>query len=290
MVSGWSAYLLIIDLFNKIIAIKDLKHLYFNCWYLLLIWIFHLFSTLSNNFSSQTNKKIKNPPYAKCFSLCDIPFLNIPHETLALSGTQPPPAPTIITVAAYSHQINIQWEHPESSYVLVQGYLLGYGENIPDIVVQRLDGSARYYEIKHLELNTNYVIKLRAYNQAGEGQSVYSNVRTSADSSKSTLHAVCVVRSSEMSRLFIFPGIASCCMCYLPCMDSLKSFLHEILTCKSGLWKEKMIMIIVLFLIDHYYFVWWILNLKHHFRAKFDSVLLYWLKLDFISKSDTHNP
>eukprot|EP00057_Strongylocentrotus_purpuratus_P020920 XP_011675394.1 PREDICTED: neogenin isoform X3 [Strongylocentrotus purpuratus] len=104
-------------------------------------------------------------------------------EVLAPNENIPPPPPTVIETRTFAHQITMHWSHPEAAIVLVEGYILGYGENIPDITVLELDGSTRYVELENLKVNTNYVIKLRAFNKAGEGQPVFENVRTSTDGS-----------------------------------------------------------------------------------------------------------
>lgn len=93
----------------------------------------------------------------------------------------------------------MHWSHPEAAIVLVEGYILGYGENIPDITVLELDGSTRYVELENLKVNTNYVIKLRAFNKAGEGQPVFENVRTSTDGSKLATFGLCMAVSVDSS-------------------------------------------------------------------------------------------
>ncbi|XP_063952034.1 uncharacterized protein LOC129255673 [Lytechinus pictus] len=104
-------------------------------------------------------------------------------EVLAPNENIPPPPPSEIEVRAFAHQITMHWKHPDSAVVLVEGYILGYGENIPDITVLELDSSTRYVELDNLEANTNYVIKLRAFNKAGEGVPVFKDIRTSTDGS-----------------------------------------------------------------------------------------------------------
>ncbi|XP_072173915.1 uncharacterized protein [Diadema setosum] len=127
------------------------------------------------------------------------PFTDWHHgrtEAIVPNERVPPPAPAIIQVTPYAHQINMHWEHLEASVILVEGYLLGYGENIPDLTILHLEASKRYVELTDLDLNTNYVIRLRAFNKAGEGESVYANVRTSADSSN-VPHVGIILRPSK---------------------------------------------------------------------------------------------
>lgn len=74
--------------------------------------------------------------------------------------------------------ILVMWNPPKNSNIVVRGYTLGWGKGVPDIYMDSLDGKARYYEIKDLEPDSEYVISLRAKNEVGDGRPVYTVAKT----------------------------------------------------------------------------------------------------------------
>lgn len=60
----------------------------------------------------------------------------------------------------------------------MRSYILGFGIGIPDVETRILDEKLRFYEIKNLEANSEYVLSLRARNLAGDGEPAYYNIQT----------------------------------------------------------------------------------------------------------------
>lgn len=60
----------------------------------------------------------------------------------------------------------------------MRSYVLGYGIGIPDVDTIILDEKLRFYEIKDLQSNSEYVLSLRARNMFGDGEPQYGNIQT----------------------------------------------------------------------------------------------------------------
>lgn len=60
----------------------------------------------------------------------------------------------------------------------MRNYILGFGIGFPDVETRVLDEKLRFYEIKNLESNSEYVLSLRARNLAGDGEPTYYNIQT----------------------------------------------------------------------------------------------------------------
>ncbi|XP_008207952.1 neogenin isoform X2 [Nasonia vitripennis] len=100
-----------------------------------------------------------------------------------LSESDVPSAPTNLKTNPMSDSIDVRWGPPKNQSIKVRGYVLTWGKGIPDEYKKVLDGKQRYYQIDNLEPNSDYVITLRAKNEAGEGLQVYENVRTTEKTS-----------------------------------------------------------------------------------------------------------
>ncbi|XP_071942323.1 protogenin-like [Antedon mediterranea] len=88
-----------------------------------------------------------------------------------------PPQVESLTVIPRSDAIHIMWEPPDSEQgTIVRGYILGIGKNLPDVVIKELDSNKLSYTYVNVRPSASYVIKLRAFNQAGEGAPVYKIV------------------------------------------------------------------------------------------------------------------
>lgn len=79
---------------------------------------------------------------------------------------------------ATSNSISISWSPPKQQEIKVRNYILGFGVGIPDVETRILEEKLRYYEIKNLESNSEYVLSLRARNSAGDGEPAYYNIQT----------------------------------------------------------------------------------------------------------------
>ncbi|KAL7287890.1 hypothetical protein TKK_0017953 [Trichogramma kaykai] len=95
-----------------------------------------------------------------------------------LSESEVPSAPTNLRTKAMSDSIIVSWGPPKDQRIKVRGYVLTWGKGVPDEYKKVLDGKQRYLSIDNLDSNSDYVISLRAKNEAGEGLQVYANVRT----------------------------------------------------------------------------------------------------------------
>nr|XP_034191892.1 neogenin isoform X4 [Osmia lignaria] len=89
-----------------------------------------------------------------------------------------PNTPSNLRTKVMSDYIQVFWNPPKDQSIKVKGYKLGWGKGVPDVEVQPLDGKERSFTIDRLEPMTEYVISLRATNDAGDGQPAYANVRT----------------------------------------------------------------------------------------------------------------
>ncbi|XP_026671553.1 neogenin isoform X3 [Ceratina calcarata] len=89
-----------------------------------------------------------------------------------------PNTPSNLRTKVMSDSIQVYWNPPKDQSIKVKGYKLGWGKGVPDVDVRLLDGKERSFTIDQLEPLTEYVISLRATNDAGDGQPAYANVRT----------------------------------------------------------------------------------------------------------------
>ncbi|XP_055311866.1 neogenin isoform X2 [Sitodiplosis mosellana] len=95
-----------------------------------------------------------------------------------LTETHVPGRPTITNTRATSSSISISWSPPKQQEIKVRNYILGFGIGFPDVETRVLDEKLRFYEIKNLESNSEYVLSLRARNLAGDGEPTYYNIQT----------------------------------------------------------------------------------------------------------------
>ncbi|XP_053972806.1 neogenin isoform X5 [Hylaeus volcanicus] len=89
-----------------------------------------------------------------------------------------PNTPSNLRTKVMSDYIQVYWNPPKDQSIKVKGYKLGWGKGVPDVEIQLIDGKERSFTIEQLEPMTEYVISLRATNDAGDGQPAYANVRT----------------------------------------------------------------------------------------------------------------
>ncbi|XP_023247522.1 neogenin [Copidosoma floridanum] len=95
-----------------------------------------------------------------------------------LSESDVPNVPTNLKTKAMSDSILVWWGPPKDQTIKVRGYVLTWGKGVPDEYKKVLDGKQRFYTIENLKPNSEYVITLRAKNEAGEGTPAYENVKT----------------------------------------------------------------------------------------------------------------
>ncbi|ESO02194.1 hypothetical protein HELRODRAFT_161435 [Helobdella robusta] len=70
--------------------------------------------------------------------------------------------PAIVNFKGNADSIYLAWEPPNSS-IAIRGYIVGYGEGVPDVNWQYLDVTQRNITIRNLKKNTQYLITLRAF-------------------------------------------------------------------------------------------------------------------------------
>lgn len=67
-----------------------------------------------------------------------------------------------------ANTIIVTWKPPVGS-VKIQGYLIGWGKNVPDTETVSVNSETFSFTLKNLEPLSEYVITVRAYNQMGQG-------------------------------------------------------------------------------------------------------------------------
>ncbi|XP_058986961.1 neogenin isoform X4 [Musca domestica] len=95
-----------------------------------------------------------------------------------LDETQVPGRPVWIGIQPGADTIALHWGPPQQHEIKIRNYVLGWGRGIPDENTVELKETDRYYELKDLEPNTEYVVSLRARNIQGDGQPIYDNIKT----------------------------------------------------------------------------------------------------------------
>ncbi|XP_063985766.1 neogenin isoform X2 [Diachasmimorpha longicaudata] len=108
----------------------------------------------------------------------------LPIETYEndLDESAVPSAPSALKWEVMANSILLRWSPPKDDGIKVRGYIVGWGKGFPDGYTQRLDGKQRFFSLENLEPLSEYVITLRATNEAGEGPPIYDNVRTTEKS------------------------------------------------------------------------------------------------------------
>uniref|UniRef100_A0A914I476 Uncharacterized protein n=1 Tax=Globodera rostochiensis TaxID=31243 RepID=A0A914I476_GLORO len=89
-------------------------------------------------------------------------------------------APSELRVLASHDSVQVSWLPPRDDNVLIRGYLIGWGINIPDVEKATVEPEVRHFTIRGLKPNREYVISLRAFNRIGHGFPIYETVKTSS--------------------------------------------------------------------------------------------------------------
>lgn len=95
-----------------------------------------------------------------------------------LDESRVPGEPGWIRTKATADSIIVTWGPPVQQDIKVRGYIVGWGNGIPDEASHELDENARSYEIPGLMPNNEYVLSLRARNAIGDGPPKYDSART----------------------------------------------------------------------------------------------------------------
>ncbi|KAL9919893.1 neogenin protein frazzled isoform 5-T13 [Glossina fuscipes fuscipes] len=95
-----------------------------------------------------------------------------------LDETQVPGKPVWMGIHPGAETIALHWGPPHQHEIKIRSYVLGWGRGIPDENTVELKETERYYVLKDLEPNTEYVVSLRARNINGDGPPIYDNIKT----------------------------------------------------------------------------------------------------------------
>ncbi|CAK5082071.1 unnamed protein product [Meloidogyne enterolobii] len=95
--------------------------------------------------------------------------------------------PSELQAFANHDSIQVSWLPPREDNVLIRGFQIGWGINIPDIEKTIVDSNVRQYTIRNLKPNREYVISLRAFNKKGQGFPIYETVKTYSSGFLTTL-------------------------------------------------------------------------------------------------------
>ncbi|GFO41078.1 neogenin [Plakobranchus ocellatus] len=74
--------------------------------------------------------------------------------------------------------ISLSWSRPKFTGSQVHGYIVGYGQFIPEAYRVVLPRTQQNYTINFLRPNSKYIVSVRAFNQIGESQPSFRKVRT----------------------------------------------------------------------------------------------------------------
>lgn len=88
-----------------------------------------------------------------------------------------PGKPSEVRTRTLTDSIILSWASPIDN-VLVRGYMVGYGEGVPDVNWQYVAANTKTFTIRNLKPSTQYVISLRAFNNFGKGPVVYDLIYT----------------------------------------------------------------------------------------------------------------
>lgn len=95
--------------------------------------------------------------------------------------TTVPGQPVDVATRSFSDSVYVSWKSPEDAST-VRGYVIGYGEGVPDVNWQYLDADRRNVTIRNLKRETQYVVSVRAFNNIGKGPVIYDLVYTTDSS------------------------------------------------------------------------------------------------------------
>uniref|UniRef100_A0A913HHW6 Neogenin n=1 Tax=Strongyloides stercoralis TaxID=6248 RepID=A0A913HHW6_STRER len=88
--------------------------------------------------------------------------------------------PIELKVIPSHDRIKVSWQPPKDDSVVIRGYNIGWGVNVPDVESVQVDENTKEYTIKNLKPNKEYVISARAFNSAGSGFPIYETIRTTS--------------------------------------------------------------------------------------------------------------
>lgn len=86
-------------------------------------------------------------------------------------------APSGIFVEQHGLSVEVTWLPPESG-ATISGYLLSYGEYIPDQINVRLGADVTNYVIHNVSPNVIYIMKLRTFTGNEYGPSIFQTIMT----------------------------------------------------------------------------------------------------------------
>ncbi|CAL1539569.1 unnamed protein product [Lymnaea stagnalis] len=99
------------------------------------------------------------------------------ESTFPAVPTRPDP-PESLTAVATEHSLTLHWREPPLRGFPLHGYVVGYGQFIPEVYRKILGPSQMSYTIKSLKPDSEYIISVRAFNQIGESSPTFILART----------------------------------------------------------------------------------------------------------------
>ncbi|KAI1280554.1 Neogenin -like protein [Halotydeus destructor] len=96
----------------------------------------------------------------------------------ALDENEPPPIPATLSLNPSATTIRLTWTPPKTTKVLIRGYTIGWGVGFPDVDTKSVDARQRSFVLENLKPSHQYVVSLRAYNNAGDGEPTYESSMT----------------------------------------------------------------------------------------------------------------
>lgn len=111
--------------------------------------------------------------------------------------TSVPGKPSYVRTRTFSDSVMVTWMAPDDGD-LVRGYMVGYGEGVPDVNWRYVDASSNNVTIRNLKPATQYIISLRAFNNQGKGQVIYDLIYT-RESTGPTMPSPVDLRSKVLS-------------------------------------------------------------------------------------------
>ncbi|XP_035671816.1 uncharacterized protein LOC118412872 isoform X1 [Branchiostoma floridae] len=94
------------------------------------------------------------------------------------SAEQAPGSPASLRLQPGPNSIRLVWTPPAGPATQLQGYMIGYGREVPDVEKVQVGPYVTTYVLRNLEPDTQYVVSLLAFNSIGDGAPVYETAST----------------------------------------------------------------------------------------------------------------
>ncbi|XP_059158573.1 neogenin-like [Physella acuta] len=98
---------------------------------------------------------------------------SVPHN----EPTKPSP-PEHLLVVPSENSLRIQWKRPSHKGSALQGYIVGYGQFIPEVYRQVVSASQTSFTLTGLKADSEYIVSVRSFNTYGESLPTFNISRT----------------------------------------------------------------------------------------------------------------